>query len=198
MGSKIRNLKLSDGAMTSFKFADEEWKAIERVAEGRGMRWPEWARQLIDSNPSAPTRSGLLRRAALEEAFGIALLAERAELMQAGRELDHPMLTKRFWPLSGDALRAELERARITYRGDFQSFELIAAYREGKPVLILRNKLEDGLSVVLTQDPVIDESPDDTIFDRLADDRSVFDRLPNDPIIFDELLRDCDHPLTGR
>ncbi len=152
---KTRNLKLSDGSSTSFRFSEAEWKAVERAAEARGYDWPDWARMLIDAEPDAPNRAALLRRAALEEAFGQALLAERAELMQQGRKLDHPMLADRFYPMITDALESEMEViGKPTYRADFTSFELIAGYHEGIPVVIIRNKLEDGLHVLLSRDAV--------------------------------------------
>ena len=163
----------------SFRFPDEEWKAIERAAESRGYTWTDWARMLIDANSDAPNRAALLRRAALEEAFGHAMLAERAELMQQGRELDHPMLARRFWPMSDGALEAELELiGKPTYRADCQSFELIAGYHQDIPVVIIRNKLEGGLHVLLSRDDVDPHPAPDLGLDDLAfDDHDIFDDL---------------------
>lgn len=170
MAMKTRKLKLSNGSSTSFRLSDEEWKAVERAAGARGYDWPDWARLLFDADPDTPNKVGLLRRAALEEAFGAALLAERAERVQQGRKLDHPMLADRFRPMIGEAVVAELEHmGRPTYRADFTSFELIAGYHDQTPydpsphpktpVIVIRNKLEDGLSCVLSLDP-IDEGPE--------------------------------------
>lgn len=187
MASKLRTLRLSDGKTTSFRFPDEEWKAIERAAESRGYTWTDWARMLIDANPDAPNRAALLRRAALEEAFGHAMLAERAELMQQGRELDHPMLARRFWPMSDGALEAELElMGKPSYRADCQSFELIAGFHkewiDGKekqiPVVIIRNKLEGGLHILLSRDDVDPHPAPDLGLDDLAfDEHDIFDDL---------------------
>jgi predicted DNA-binding ribbon-helix-helix protein len=168
MGMKARNLRLSSGAMTQFRLADEEWTAIDRIAAARGLRWTEWARQVIDAHPDAPSRSALLRRVALEEAFGRALLAERAEQMQRGGDLDHPMLNGRFRTLSDGAVEAELAYMQIDYRADMIVMELIAGFHgEGAhrtPIVLVRSKLEDGISFVLTRDPIDDDEPLDPEF----------------------------------
>lgn len=159
MAAKIRKLKLTEGTVTTFRLTDVEWLAIEQSAQAHGMEWPDWARMLIDANPTAPNRAGLLRRAALEEAMGSALMVERAEMMASGEGgFKHPMLADRFAFLDNEGVEAEMDGFVVAHKFDCVAFELIAGYRDasvspnGGAALIVRSKLEDGMSVVLTAD----------------------------------------------
>lgn len=153
MTTKRRKLKLSNGATASVSLAKEEWAVVEWVARAQAMGWSVWARDVIDANPHNANRAALLRRSALEHAFGEAMFAERADLIGQSGELPHPMLQGRLWPLTTEAaLVAQLESLKVSYRADFTSFELIAGHQNSGPVVILRNKLAGAPSAILTQD----------------------------------------------
>lgn len=153
---KLRTLRIGEST-TSLRFTPGEWEAIESAAAASGMKWPEWARSVIESNPTATNRTSLLRRASREIAFDKAMWAERIEDLQIGRSFAHPMLQGRFWPISKENLHDDLALWRIDRRLDFGAFEVIAGYRSEIPAMIVRSKLEDDLNALFLRDPLPQE-----------------------------------------
>jgi hypothetical protein len=69
------------------------------------------------------------------------------------------MLKGRFTPMMAGGVEAELAHMKITYNADMVAFEVIARFHDDIPVVLIRSKLEDGLSCLISQEP-IDAGPD--------------------------------------
>jgi hypothetical protein len=151
---KLRNLQIGDRAPTSFRLDELEWRAIDRAAEGAGVSWQEWARTVLQAHPGTNNKTAVLRAAATK--------ASLDELSEAGRkpieQVHHPMLVDRLTLLSADQVRDELAYARVVFRSAdlFRGFELIAAYHDDIPVLLIRDRVEGGLSALVSKEPVSD------------------------------------------
>lgn len=68
MKKKLRTLQLPEGflpAVTSFRLTVDEWAAIEIAAGAEGQSWSNWARALIQANPTCMNATAMLRDAAL-------------------------------------------------------------------------------------------------------------------------------------
>lgn len=160
MDKTLRTLKLDTDRMTSLRLSAADWRAIDQSAADQGKHWAEWARAVLAAHPHERNRAGLLRRVALRDAIGRELLAERAENYASAGASKHAMLNHRFWALSADDVEAELGHWKKEGKQEiqFDAFELIAGYRQdGRPVVLVRSKLEGDLSVLLLRDELKDD-----------------------------------------
>ena len=81
-----------------------------------------------------------------------------------------------------DAVEAELALMKVAYKFDMVSFELIAGFHPsgdpevaGTPVILIRNKLEDSLSCLISQTPI--EDGPDLGLDDLDDEEQILNDL---------------------
>jgi len=150
---KTRNAELTGNGRSSFRFETTTWDAIDRMAAKRGIRWQQWARDVLATQPDAPNKAALLRAALADE-----LMTE--QLMVAGdagpveTNVTHEIIGNGYWRLNDEQLKNELESAVITIRDNtFTVFSLITGYRSkelgGEPFVIMQNALRDGLHLMI-------------------------------------------------
>jgi hypothetical protein len=72
---------------------------------------------------------------------------------------EHPMLDDRFWMFDEYVLEAEAAALKVNATFDLGSFEVVAAHREGTPVILIRNKREGELSALISRDPIGGDMP---------------------------------------
>lgn len=150
---KTRNAELTGNGRSSFRFETTTWDLIDRMAAKRGIRWQQWARDVLATQPEAPNKAALLRAALADE-----LMTE--QLMVAGdagpveTNVTHEIIGNGYWRLNDEQLKSELESAVITARDNtFTAFALITGYRRkesgGEPFVIVQNALRDGLHLMI-------------------------------------------------
>lgn len=150
---KTRNAELTGKGRSSFRFETTTWDAIDRMAAKRGIRWQDWARDVLAAQPAAPNKAALLRAALADELMTEQFMA----LGEAGpveTNVNHPIIGNGYWRLNDERLQIELEGATITTRDNsFVAFTLITGYRSkqsgGEPFVIIQNALRDGLHLMI-------------------------------------------------
>lgn len=75
---KTRTLEL-DGRRASVRLDPMTWQAIDLIAEEKGVKWAEWALDLIANNPDADNRHAVIRAAVMRELMEHHLFSERAD-----------------------------------------------------------------------------------------------------------------------
>ncbi|EPT6930469.1 ribbon-helix-helix domain-containing protein [Cronobacter turicensis] len=150
---KTRNAELTGNGRSSFRFETTTWDTIDRMAAKRGIRWQDWARDVLAAQPDAPNKAALLRIALADE-----LMTE--QLMPSGdagpveANINHEIMGNGYWRLNDEELEGELAGATITTRDNsFVAFTLITGYRSkesgGQPFVIVQNALRDRLHLMI-------------------------------------------------
>ena len=155
---KTRNAELTGNGRSSFRFETTTWDAIDRMAAKRGIRWQDWARDVLAAQPEAPNKAALLRVALADE-----LMAEQLIVLgDAGpveTNINHEIIGNGYWRLNDEELESELDGAVSTIRDNsVTAFTFITGYRRkdlgGAPFVIMQNALRDGLHLMIA--PTLD------------------------------------------
>lgn len=157
---KVRTTELTGTGRTSLRFEETTWAAIDALAVNRGIRWQDWARDVIAQKPGAPNKSAVIRAALVDE-----LLAEQfialGETGAVATNVSHEIVGNGYWRLNDEQLQTELEGATIITRdSSFGAFILIYGYRdksyggEPQPFVIIQNELRGQLHLMIA--PAVD------------------------------------------
>lgn len=153
---QTRSLTVSGGKKTTLVLETETWAAIDYIAACEGCRWQEWANQALEVHSDTGTSAGTIRTAVMGALLARQLAADAATHTQALDE-SHEIIGAEYYRLDDEALRSELEAARITHRDSaFNGFEVIAGYRgipgePAAPFLCIRSGLRDDLHAFIVQ-----------------------------------------------
>lgn len=155
---KTRNAELTGNGRSSFRFETTTWDLIDRMAAKRGIRWQQWARDVLAAQPDAPNKAALLRAALADELMTEQFIS-MGESGAVATNVPHEIIGNGYWRLNDDELAEELEGATITTRDNsFVAFTLITGYRSksfgGQPFVIIQNELRGGLHALLA--PTVD------------------------------------------
>ncbi|MEJ1644202.1 hypothetical protein SMA60_28700, partial [Escherichia coli] len=82
---------------------DTTWTALDMLAAKRGIRWQDWASEVLATQPDAPNRTALIRAALADE-----LMAERiVHLTEAGSveaDTHHEIIGNGYWRINDEQL----------------------------------------------------------------------------------------------
>lgn len=155
---KTRNAELTGFGRTSFRLEETTWAALDMMAAKRGIRWQDWAAEVIATQPEAPNKTALLRAALADELMTEQFIA-MGEAGAVATNVSHEIMGNGYWRLNDEQLETELEGATITTRDNsFVAFTLITGYRSkaygGEAFVIVQNALRDGLHLMIA--PTVD------------------------------------------
>lgn len=61
----MRSIPEPDGRRTGIKLDKETWEAIDWIAKKDGIKWSNWAKNVLNENPETNNVTGVLRAAAM-------------------------------------------------------------------------------------------------------------------------------------
>jgi predicted DNA-binding ribbon-helix-helix protein len=151
---KVRTAELSGTGRSSLRLEESTWAAIDSIALRAGVRWQDWAREIIRKKPHF-NKTGVIRAAVAEE-----LMADQFVAMaQLGFIADsisepHAVLGAGYYRLDDAQLKVELEGADVTTQDDsFGAFVLYAGTRApalgGEPFVVIQNQLKGFLHLMI-------------------------------------------------
>ncbi|UMZ13514.1 hypothetical protein I9018_07390 [Pseudomonas sp. MPFS] len=153
---KVRTTELTGTGRTSLRFEESTWAAIDALAVNRGIRWQDWARDVIAQKPGAPNKAAVIRSALADELLAEKLAAVADEFASGTAELteEHEIAGTGYYRLDDVQLASELAGASITTRDDsFGSFVLHIGRRSisygGESFVIVENMLKGQLHLML-------------------------------------------------
>lgn len=153
---KTRNAELAGIGRTSFRLEDTTWTALDMLAAKRGIRWQNWASEVLATQPDAPNRTALIRAALADE-----LMTEQihtiAESGSVEADSHHEIIGNGYWRLNDEQLQSELDGATIITRdSSFAAFTLLTGYKDksygGSPFVIIQNELRGQLHLMIAPD----------------------------------------------
>jgi len=155
---KTRTADLTGAGRATFRFEDTTWAALDMLAAKRGIRWQDWAREVLATQPDAPNKAALLRAALAEDLMNEQVIT-LGESGAVATNVPHEITGNGYWRLNDDELQSELEGATITTRdSSFAAFTLLTGYRAesygGQPFVIIQNELRGQLHLMIA--PTID------------------------------------------
>ncbi|RYM56912.1 ribbon-helix-helix domain-containing protein [Serratia proteamaculans] len=155
---KTRNAELAGVGRTSFRLEENMWIALDMLAAKRGIRWHDWASDVLASQPDAPNKTALLRAALADEMMTEQILV-MGETGPVEANVSHEIVGNGYWRLNDEQLQIELSGATIATRdSSFVAFTLLTGYRNevmgGEPFVIIQNNLRDQLHLMIA--PTVD------------------------------------------
>ncbi|WP_459176851.1 ribbon-helix-helix domain-containing protein [Ewingella americana] len=155
---KTRNAELAGVGRTSFRLDETMWTALDMLAAKRGIRWNDWASNVLACQPEAPNKTALLRAALADEMMTEQVLA-LGEAGPVATNTNHEVIGNGYWRLDDLELQAELKGANIVIRdSSFVAFTLLTGYRNKEsgsaPFVIIHNNLRDQLHLMIA--PTVD------------------------------------------
>lgn len=150
---KTRTADLTGAGRATFRFEDTTWAALDMLAAKRGIRWQDWAREVLATQPDAPNKAALLRAALAEDLMNEQVIT-LGESGAVATNVPHEITGNGYWRLNDDELQSELEGATITTRdSSFAAFTLLTGYRAesygGEPFVIIQNELRGQLHLMI-------------------------------------------------
>ncbi|CAM6427270.1 MULTISPECIES: hypothetical protein [Enterobacteriaceae] len=153
---KTRTADLTGAGRATFRFENTTWAAIDMLSAKQGIRWQDWARNVLASQPDAPNRTALLRAALADELMTEQIFA----LGEAGpveANIHHEIIGNGYWRINDEQLQTELDGATIVTRDNsFAAFTLLTGYRGksygGSPFVIIQNELRGQLHLMIAPD----------------------------------------------
>lgn len=147
---QTRGLTLRNGKKTSLHLEAATWAAIDYIAASEGQKWQRWASDVIGAKPDAVNLSSVIRAAVMDN---LLMRQHAIDLEVCNQVLDetHEIVGTEYYRLDDEALKSELDAARITHRDSaFNGFEIVAGYRgipgePAAPFLCVRSALRDDL-----------------------------------------------------
>ncbi|WP_224765896.1 hypothetical protein [Pseudomonas asiatica] len=153
---KVRTTELTGTGRTSLRFEETTWAAIDALATNKGIRWQDWAREVLALKPGAPNKSAVIRAALADELLAeqFAAMAEESGVGVAELPEPHGVVGQGYYRLDDDQLASELQDATtITKDGSFGSFVLHIGRRStsfgGEPFVIIENLLKGQLHLMI-------------------------------------------------
>lgn len=155
---KTRNAELAGVGRTSFRLEDTSWTMIDMLAARRGIRWQDWAGEVLATQPEAPNKTALLRAALADE-----LMAEQFFALgdpgAVEANFNHEIIGNGYWRINEEQLKTELDGATIVTRdSSFAAFTLLTGYRAkscgSQPFVIIQNELRGQLHLMIA--PTVD------------------------------------------
>ena len=153
---KVRTTELTGTGRTSLRFEETTWAAIDALAVNRGIRWQDWAREVIALKPGAPNKSAVIRAALADELLAEQFSALAEESVSGSVELPHAheITGTGYYRLDDDQLVGELESATVVTKDDsFGSFILHIGRRSssygGEPFVVIENMLKGQLHLMI-------------------------------------------------
>lgn len=153
---KVRTTELTGTGRTSLRFEETTWAAIDALAVNRGIRWQDWARDVIAQKPGAPNKSAVIRAALADELLAeqFTALAENSAPGTAELNEVHEIVGTGYYRLDDDQLASELADASIITKDDsFGSFVLHIGRRPtsygGESFVIVENMLKGQLHLMI-------------------------------------------------
>ncbi|HHH2127374.1 TPA: hypothetical protein ACPZUW_000228 [Yersinia enterocolitica] len=153
---KTRTADLTGAGRATFRFEDTAWMAMDMLAAKRGVRWQDWAREVLATQPDAPNKAALLRAALADELMTDQVIA-LSEAGAVATNVSHAIVGNGYWRLNDEELQSELEDATITTRdSSFSAFTLLTGYTGkssgGSPFVIIQNELRGQLHLMIAPD----------------------------------------------
>lgn len=153
---KVRTAEVSDNGRTSLRFEETTWAAIDSLAVSRGVRWQDWARNVLAQRPDAPNKAALIRAALADELLADQFTAMAENSVAGKSDLDEPheVIGSGYYRIDDDQLASELADATtITKDNSFGSFVLHIGRRStsygGEPFVIVENLLKGQLHLMI-------------------------------------------------
>lgn len=144
-----RMLRLPNGKRMPVRLDDATWRAVDWLAKQAHKQWSEWCAAVIAASPDTNNVTAEIRAAAMKAVMESALTPNLAT--PSATELCHPMLSNgRLRVLQAADVDAELHSMLIEETLNFAAFELVAGDRDGIPSLLIRSKVENDFSAVLS------------------------------------------------
>jgi predicted DNA-binding ribbon-helix-helix protein len=141
----MRTLDL-DGTKTSIRLDEATWTAVDLVSERRGMKWAQWAREVLLADPDTDNKTGAVRAAAMQAVMEEVFRQERAD--QLGE------FTTVGFRLAGqcddEQFAQSMAEAHIEGEADYIGFKVRSGIDEhGCVAFWIENGLRDGAHVVI-------------------------------------------------
>lgn len=153
---KVRTAELTGTGRTSLRFEETTWAAIDAIAVKKGIRWQDWAREVIASKPGAPNKSAVIRAALADDLLTeqFAALAEESGAGVAALSEPHDIAGTGYYRIDDEQLASELgDASTITRDASFGSFVLHigrrSTYFGGEPFVIIENLLKGQLHLMI-------------------------------------------------
>jgi predicted DNA-binding ribbon-helix-helix protein len=147
---------LSGTGRTSLRLEDTTWSAIDAIAYRDGVRWQQWAAELIARSPGHLSKISVLRAAVAEELLAeqFAAMAEESASGMAELSEPHEITGTGYYRIDDNQLATELADATTITRDDsFGSFVLHIGRRStsygGEPFVIVENMLKGQLHLMI-------------------------------------------------
>lgn len=153
---QTRGLTLDNGKKTSLNLEAATWAAIDYIAGSECRKWQRWANDVIDANPGAVNFSSAIRAAAMDSLLSRQRAIDNETSTQVLDE-HHEIIGTEYYRLDDEALKSELDAARVTHRDSaFLGFEVIAGYRgilgePQAPFLCVRSMLRGELHAFIVK-----------------------------------------------
>ena len=153
---RVRTTELTGTGRTSLRFEETTWAAIDALAVNRGIRWQDWARDVIAQKPGAPNKSAVIRAALADELLAEQFLALAQDSISGAADLNemHDIAGTGYFRLDDDQLASELADASIITKDDsFGSFVLHIGRRStsygGESFVNVENMLKGQLHLMI-------------------------------------------------
>lgn len=152
---KLRSLDtgMGTGGRTTVRLDDATWAAVDLIAGRKGVKWREWARDLLKANPDAPNATAVIRNAAVNELMTTAFIDDGEE---RGFDLalqEAHALMKINAAVSNAQLDEMLKVATVQGRQDFGGFEIAFGHdNDGRDCVWVINGLKNGLNFVMASE----------------------------------------------
>lgn len=145
------------GRRRGVRLDEATWSAVDWLAEQRGMKWPELAREWATLGMHGPVKDDnltrVIRASAMQALIAQTIFAERAELHAAAGPIWKTVST------CGDRdFREALEQAAIEAHEDFGGFTLHVGISEfGNVTVYVENHVKDGSNAIISTPFPLDE-----------------------------------------
>jgi predicted DNA-binding ribbon-helix-helix protein len=153
---QTRGITLNNGKKTSLHLETETWACIDHIADSEGRKWQEWGREVLDTDKDVTNYSSAIRAAVMVNFLDRQRTIDNEASTQVLDE-DHEIVGTEYYRLDDDALKSELDAARITHRdSSFAGFEIVAGYRgipgdPQAPFLCVRSTLRGDMSAFIVK-----------------------------------------------
>ena len=153
---QTRGITLNDGKKTSLHLEAEAWAAVDYIADREGRKWQRWACEVLDAGKDVSNYSSAIRAAVMVNFLNRQRAIDNEASTQVLDE-HHEIIGTEYYRLDDEALKSELDAARITHRDSaFAGFEIIAGYRgipgdPEAPFLCVRSTLRGDMSAFIVK-----------------------------------------------
>ena len=149
---KLRSLDAGTGTgRTTIRLDVETWAAVDMIAARSGIKWSEWARDVLAMNPDAPNATAVIRNAAVNALMTESFLNGLEERGLDLEKMDRNALMRNSAQITEDTFTELMKTATVDGEVDMGGFTLLFGYDEsGQDTVWIRNNLRDGLHFAFT------------------------------------------------